>query len=112
LYGAFTEYCSLNVEQRSVLDVGASIGDTAIYFSIRANRVIAVEPYAFAFRFLKTNILANNKDMHAISYANQFITGRIVAFVNYPNYLELFNDTEAIYTGTNSSQTLVENFIS
>jgi hypothetical protein len=60
LYGAFTEYSSLNVEQRSVLDVGASIGDTAIYFSIRANRVIAVEPYPFAFRFLKTNILANN----------------------------------------------------
>jgi len=60
LYGAFTEHLPLNVEQRSVLDVGASIGDTAIYFSIRANRVIAVEPYPFAFRFLKTNILANN----------------------------------------------------
>jgi len=60
LYGAFTEYSSMKVEQRSVLDVGAFIGDTAIYFSIRANRVIAVEPYPFAFRFLKTNILANN----------------------------------------------------
>ena len=42
------------------MDVGASIGDTAIYFSVRANRVIAVEPYPFAFKFLKTNILANN----------------------------------------------------
>jgi len=55
---------------------------------------------------------ANNEDMHAVFYANQFITGRIVAFVNYPNYFELFNDTEATYTGTNGSQTLVENFIS
>jgi len=55
---------------------------------------------------------ANNKDMNAVSYSNQFITSRITVFVNYPNYFELFNDTKATYTSTNSSQTLVENFVS
>ncbi|MGC9178548.1 MAG: hypothetical protein ACP5G6_09135, partial [Conexivisphaera sp.] len=46
--GAFTDYHWLSVEGRRVLDVGASIGDTAIYFSLRgAMEVVAFEPYPF-----------------------------------------------------------------
>jgi len=44
----------------SVLDVGAFIGDTTIYFALRGARdVVAFEPYPFPYEFALRNVQAN-----------------------------------------------------
>jgi FkbM family methyltransferase len=41
----------INVEGREVVDVGANIGDTAVFFSRvkKASKVIAIEPLPYVF---------------------------------------------------------------
>jgi FkbM family methyltransferase len=54
------DYLMLNVEGRSVLDVGAFVGDSAIYFALRgARRVVSVEPSPWAFRAARKNVEVN-----------------------------------------------------
>ena len=54
-------YESLNVKGKVVVDIGAYIGDSAIYFALRgAKRVIAIEPHPEAFREMIENIRLNN----------------------------------------------------
>jgi FkbM family methyltransferase len=54
-------YESLNVRDKVVVDVGAYIGDSAIYFALRgARRVIAVEPHPGAYAEMLENIRLNN----------------------------------------------------
>jgi FkbM family methyltransferase len=56
----YQDYKWLRVEGRQVLDVGASIGDSAIYFAARgAAQVYALEPYPYAYKFAETNIRLN-----------------------------------------------------
>jgi FkbM family methyltransferase len=63
LYGDFValpDYGWLDVEGKRVLDVGASIGDTAVYFALRgAREVVAFEPYPFPYGFALRNVEAN-----------------------------------------------------
>jgi len=60
LYGE-SEYSFIDVGDRDVVDVGAYVGDTAIYFALRgARRVIAIEPNPEAFREIIENIKLNN----------------------------------------------------
>ncbi|MEM3860276.1 MAG: hypothetical protein QW478_12900, partial [Candidatus Micrarchaeaceae archaeon] len=43
-------YQFLKVEGKDVIDIGANIGDTAIYFAIKgARKVISLEPYPYTF---------------------------------------------------------------
>jgi len=50
----------LNVKGKEVVDVGANIGDTAIYFAINgAKHVYAFEPYPFSYRIALKNIKLN-----------------------------------------------------
>ncbi|MEM3684051.1 MAG: FkbM family methyltransferase [Conexivisphaerales archaeon] len=50
----------IDVRGRDVLDVGASIGDTAIRFAMKgARRVIALEPFPFAYQEALRNIRMN-----------------------------------------------------
>lgn len=54
------EYKFLNVENRIVLDIGASIGDSSIYFALNgAKKIISLEPYPYTFNFLVKNIKEN-----------------------------------------------------
>ncbi len=54
-------YRCVDVKDRDVVDVGAFNGDSAVYFSRRgAKRVLALEPYPFAYRLAVKNILLNN----------------------------------------------------
>ncbi len=65
LYGIFHEYDYkfLPVKNKIVLDIGANIGDSAIYFAINnASKVIALEPYQNNFEIAKKNISINNFD--------------------------------------------------
>lgn len=55
------QYRWLDVNNREVLDVGGSIGDSAIYFALNgARRVLALEPYPASFRVLQENARANH----------------------------------------------------
>lgn len=54
-------YEPLNVAGKTVLDIGAYIGDSSIYFALKgAKKVIAVEPDKRAFEHLIYNINCNN----------------------------------------------------
>nr|WP_016732730.1 FkbM family methyltransferase [Sulfolobus islandicus] len=51
---AFNNYNFLNVKDKIVVDIGASIGDTAIYFALQgAKKVIAFEPFPKIFSIAK-----------------------------------------------------------
>jgi len=59
--GALGSYRRLDVKEKRVLDVGANLGDTAVYFALRgAREVVAFEPYPFPYQFALRNIEANN----------------------------------------------------
>ncbi|MEM3846593.1 MAG: FkbM family methyltransferase [Candidatus Parvarchaeota archaeon] len=50
-------YLFLKVQGKDVIDIGASVGDTAIYFAIRgARRVISLEPYPYTFNYAVKNV--------------------------------------------------------
>ncbi|MEM3771619.1 MAG: FkbM family methyltransferase [Candidatus Micrarchaeia archaeon] len=54
------EYSKLRVWNKTVIDIGANIGDSSVYFAIHgAKKVIAVEPFPGTFRKLEENIKIN-----------------------------------------------------
>jgi FkbM family methyltransferase len=56
-------YDSLDVKDKVVIDVGAFVGDSALYFALKgAKRVIAVEPHPGAFAEMLENIKLNNME--------------------------------------------------
>jgi len=60
-FGNYGTYEKLPVKEKIVLDVGASIGDTSIYFALKgAKKVIGVEPFPKNFELAKRNIVENN----------------------------------------------------
>jgi FkbM family methyltransferase len=59
----YGEYESLNVVGKVVVDVGAYVGDSAIYFALKgAKRVLAIEPHPGAFSEMLDNIKLNNME--------------------------------------------------
>ncbi|PLJ78179.1 FkbM family methyltransferase [Infirmifilum sp. SLHALR2] len=59
----YEDYVHLNIASRCVIDVGAYIGDTAIYFALRGTRkVFALEPYPYTYSLLVKNIKINSLD--------------------------------------------------
>lgn len=55
------DYDFLKVENKIVLDIGANIGDTAIFFAANgAKKVIGVEPFHRNFKIAKKNVSLNN----------------------------------------------------
>jgi FkbM family methyltransferase len=57
------QYKRLETKSRDVLDIGANIGDTAIYFAMRgAKRVISLEVFPMTFEIAKLNIEKNGFD--------------------------------------------------
>jgi len=57
----FGEYGFVDVEDRIVIDIGAHVGDSSIYFALKgAKKVIAVEPHPKAFEELVKNTKLND----------------------------------------------------
>ena len=57
------EYGFLNVNNKEVIDIGANIGDTTLYFILKsAKKVIAVEPYPANCEIIKENLRTNFVD--------------------------------------------------
>jgi len=55
------QYKWLNVKGKDVVDVGANVGDTAIYFALKgAKHVYAFEPYPYSYNIAKKNIELNH----------------------------------------------------
>ena len=55
------QYKWLDVEGKDVVDIGANIGDTAIYFALRgARHVYAFEPYPYSYNIATKNIRLNH----------------------------------------------------
>jgi methyltransferase, FkbM family len=55
------QYASLNIEGKDVVDIGANIGDSAIYFALKgAKHVYAFEPYPYSYNLAKRNVELNN----------------------------------------------------
>jgi FkbM family methyltransferase len=56
------------LKNRIVIDLGAFVGDSAIYFVLRgARRVIALEPNPEAFKEMLENIKLNNMESKIIT---------------------------------------------
>ncbi len=59
----FEEYKFLNVQNKSVLDIGAFIGDSSIYFVLKgAKKVYAIEPHPESYKEMIENIKLNNME--------------------------------------------------
>jgi len=72
----YGEYEPLSVEGRVVVDVGAFVGDSAIYFALKgARKVIAIEPHPGAFAEMLDNIRLNNME-NVIIPINAGLAGR------------------------------------
>jgi len=53
-------YRNLDIKDKDVVDVGANIGDTAIYFALKgAKHVYAFEPYPYSYNIAMKNIKLN-----------------------------------------------------
>jgi FkbM family methyltransferase len=68
-YGSISEifdnedYKFLNVKDKNVLDIGAFVGDSPIYFILKsAKKVYAIEPHPDAYNEMIENIKLNNMD--------------------------------------------------
>jgi FkbM family methyltransferase len=60
-------YNDLDVESRTVIDIGAGVGYTAVLFALRgARRVIALEPYPCLYRKALVNIRINKVENRVI----------------------------------------------
>jgi len=54
------EYRMLDFKGKEVVDIGANIGDTAVYFALNgARHVYSIEPYPYSFEIATKNIKAN-----------------------------------------------------
>lgn len=54
------QYLDVDVRGKVVLDIGASIGDSAIYFALNgAKRIVSLEPYPYTYNVAKENIKLN-----------------------------------------------------
>ena len=57
------DYKFLNVQNKSVLDIGAFVGDSSIYFILKgAKKVYAIEPHPDAYKEMIENIKLNNME--------------------------------------------------
>ena len=65
IWGVFglEEYGFLEVENETVVDIGANIGDSPIYFLLNnAKNVIALEPYPYSYNIALKNIKKNSME--------------------------------------------------
>ncbi len=70
------QYKKLDVEGRNVVDIGASVGDTAIYFALKgARHIYAFEPFPYAFNIAKKNIELNELESK-ITLLNEGVSGK------------------------------------
>jgi len=78
------DYCALDVSNKIVADIGASYGDTSIYFALKgARKVYAYEPIPWVAEILEKNIKINNLSniVEIYPYAVSFNKGKATLIV-------------------------------
>lgn len=82
------QYKWLDVKGKDVIDIGASVGDTAIYFALNgARHVYAFEPYSYSYKLALKNIKLNGLQ-NKITLLNEGCGGKecsISIDINYQN---------------------------
>jgi FkbM family methyltransferase len=82
------QYKPIDFKGKDVLDIGGSIGDSAIYFGINgAKSVITLEPYPFTYKIAKRNIALNKleKKVTLLNQACRAQPGHITIDPNFQN---------------------------
>ncbi len=70
------QYKYLDIKNKIVVDIGANIGDCAIYFALKgAKHVYAFEPYPYSYKIAKKNIIINNLE-NKITILNVGVGGK------------------------------------
>ena len=86
------EYRWLNVKGKEVVDVGANIGDTAIYFALNgAKHVYAFEPYPFSYKIALKNIKLNKLE-NKVTLLNEAISKENKTIYIDGNYKNIGSD--------------------
>jgi FkbM family methyltransferase len=104
-------YGPLKVNNYVVIDVGASFGDTAMYFIAKgARKVIAVEPYERIYRYLLTNIALNSVSdkVLPINRAVWSHKGSIKAFEGWATLTAFSMGKEVVVEGITLSELIGE----
>ena len=94
------EYCEIDVNNRLVIDIGASICDTALYFILKgANKIIAFEPVPRVYCMGLDNIVSNNLT-ETVVYRNEAVGGTL-GLINIEDYSNLIAGGSALRLNKN-----------
>ncbi len=86
------EYARLNVKGKVVVDIGAHIADTAIYFALKgAAHVYCFEPYPHSYRIAKKNVKLNGLE-DRITVFNEACGAKESSIVLDPHYGSVSGD--------------------
>lgn len=83
------EYCGIDVEGRYILDIGAFVGDSSVYFALQgAKKVYAIEPNPYLFPILTNNIRINMLDdtIYPYNLAMSDSNGNLEFFIDKFSY--------------------------
>ncbi len=96
------QYRWLDIKNKTVLDIGANIGDTAIYFTLKgAKHVYAFEPYPYSYNLALKNIRLNELQ-YRVTLLNEGCGGRKGKIKIKANYKNLGGtDLKNFKNGTN-----------
>jgi FkbM family methyltransferase len=107
------EYIEIDVNNKLVIDIGASICDTPLYFYLKgAHKIIAFEPVTRVFYMGLDNILLNNLS-GIIAYMNEAV-GDKSGFINIENYEDFIAGGSPLRlskNGTEIRQTTLTNIL-
>jgi FkbM family methyltransferase len=85
------QYASLNIKDKYVVDIGANIGDSAIYFGLNgAKHVYAFEPYPYSCKIASRNIKLNKMESK-ITIINKACSSFKNSFIIDPNFKNVSN---------------------
>ncbi|HEX5978768.1 MAG TPA: FkbM family methyltransferase, partial [Nitrososphaeraceae archaeon] len=83
-------YGEIPVEGKVVIDIGANVGDSCIYFALKgASNVIGLEPFRKGYEFARENIRENNlsNKISVLLAGCASMTGDLIVDPNYPSTL-------------------------
>lgn len=75
-YFSDDEWDMLNIENKHIIDIGANVGDTALYFAKNGAKVIAFEPVTHLYELGLENIELNSDLKENIQFYNKGVGGK------------------------------------
>lgn len=104
-------YGILPVKGKTIIDVGANIGDSSIYFALcGAQKVIALEPFPKNYEYAKKNIKANNLS-ERVHLSLEGLSGRAGNIQVDPNKIGIGSKLESVEGGMKIPITTLQNIL-